>query len=146
MEYYNPLIQHGSLVADTLATMHAKTQKAENSVAVDEFKALLEELDFSPEEIALYIPDNTSGLSENAQLELVSKFMVGNPGFMLKMQTNEANIARIRTLLRGISLRLDSEIADLAADKGRHMAAINALMLRDDREAANASLQAVSQK
>ena len=126
--------------------MHAKTQKAENSVAVDEFKALLEELDFSPEEIALYIPDNTSGLSENAQLELVSKFMVGNPGFMLKMQTNEANIARIRTLLRGISLRLDSEIADLAADKGRHMAAINALMLRDDREAANASLQAVSQK
>ena len=137
--YYTPLLQHASLVVDTFASMHSKSMKSPGS-AIPEFRALLQEIGFSPQEMELYIPASGGGMSEMAQLEIVSKFMVANPTFMIRLQTDEANVARVRALLRSISLRLDDNIGDLIADKGRHMAALNALLLRDDRARANAGL------
>jgi len=146
-EYYVPSMHHVSLVNETFAAMHAKTLKTPNSSALNEFRSLLLELGYSAEEIRQnYIPDTSGGLSEVAQLEMISKFMVGNPAFMLKLQTEKENIQRVRTLLRSISLRLDDGISDMVADKGRHMAAINGLLLRDDRERANSTLQLIADR
>ncbi len=139
MEFYYPLEQQGSLVLDTFSSMHAKTLKGPGT-SVSQFRSLLQEIGFSSDEIKFYIPPGGNGLSEMAQLEVISKFMVSNPSFMVRLQTNEENIVRIRTLIQSISLRLDDGMSDMIADKGRHMAALNALLLRDDRERANSGL------
>jgi hypothetical protein len=140
MEFVPALGQHGSLISDALATMHAKTIKSPAGAAVDEFRGLLVELGFDNNHISRYIPTTGGGLSENAQLEVISKYMIANPSFIMKLQDNEASVLRVRALLRGVALRLDDQISDLIAIKGQHFAAPTAIMLRDDRERANSGL------
>ncbi len=143
VEFYEPLKQSASLIADTLAGQSAKHMKSPGA-SVNEFRTLLENVGFSAVEIERYIPVSGGGVSEHAQLEILSKFMIMNPDFMIRLQTNESNITRVRTLLRTLSLRLDNNISDLIADKGRHMASIHAINIRPRRKQANAMLLRVN--
>ncbi|MGB1076670.1 MAG: hypothetical protein ACPG05_00030 [Bdellovibrionales bacterium] len=138
-DYYMPLVAHSQLVNDSFSSMHASTMKNEGT-SVTEFRALLSELGFTDNEVNKYMPEDGSGISEEGQLEMVAKYMVANPNFFSRLQTNEANVMRVRALIRSISLSLDHQMVQLMGTKGRQLNGLNALLLRDDRALANTGL------